>query len=285
MEQLIIYDHQKNKTKVPLDQETTQIGRSSETDIVLADPKLSRHHCEIRFEEDQFVLSDLDSKNGTYVNGERVDRRQLTSGDRIQIGAVVIYLGEEPEQQPAEEKEQETVVQKSEEDRKEQLQFKTFYTIQDSGSSLTRILVPIAVYLLALTPLFLSFSSSLMPPGRKDANLARFFEGDDDLFQFLREQEASASTNKSETGDKGGKRNSSGTESGDERGGNEQRSGNNERSTEERNRVERSDLEGTEPSEPEFSRDLLFELIHDLREQGGSSEAEQFRNDLENTDQ
>ncbi len=82
-----------------------RIGRSQENDLVLSDPKLSREHCELRREEGQYVLVDLDSKNGCYVNGELVEREPVEEGDRITIGETLIYFGEsaDEEYEPVEE--------------------------------------------------------------------------------------------------------------------------------------------------------------------------------------
>lgn len=69
-----------------VEREVTSCGRSTEGDVFLDDVTVSRKHAEIRREAGGFVIQDLGSLNGTYVNGERVDRARLTSGDEIQIG-------------------------------------------------------------------------------------------------------------------------------------------------------------------------------------------------------
>jgi hypothetical protein len=62
------------------------VGRSSRSDVQVRDPKLSRSHCEIRPTPHGYLLRDLGSKNGTFVNGARVTEARLRDGDRIQIG-------------------------------------------------------------------------------------------------------------------------------------------------------------------------------------------------------
>src|SRR5262245_10529985 len=63
------------------------IGRSRDSDIFLPDQWLSRQHAEILEKSGAFVLLDLGSKNGTLVNGERVnDERRLRDGDVISLG-------------------------------------------------------------------------------------------------------------------------------------------------------------------------------------------------------
>ena len=73
------------------------VGRSSTTDVHIRDAKLSRRHCEIRLTPHGYVLRDLASKNGTFVNGARVTEARLRDGDRIQIGLTrMVFRCEEP---------------------------------------------------------------------------------------------------------------------------------------------------------------------------------------------
>jgi hypothetical protein len=62
------------------------VGRHPETNLVLADPNVSRNHAEIRPQGDTYVVVDLGSTNGTRVNGVRVDRQVLSDGDEITFG-------------------------------------------------------------------------------------------------------------------------------------------------------------------------------------------------------
>jgi predicted component of type VI protein secretion system len=62
------------------------VGRDPGNDIILRDPKVSRHHAEIVFERGFFVLHDLASANGTYVNGKRVRVAPLTHGAKVRMG-------------------------------------------------------------------------------------------------------------------------------------------------------------------------------------------------------
>ncbi len=62
------------------------VGRDPGNDIILRDPKVSRHHAEIVFERGFFVLHDLASANGTYVNGKRVRVAPLTHGGKLRMG-------------------------------------------------------------------------------------------------------------------------------------------------------------------------------------------------------
>ena len=69
------------------------LGRSKDCEIQLADPNASRRHAEVRLEDDAYWLIDLDSTNGTELNGKRVDRGKLAVGDRITIGETEIVFG------------------------------------------------------------------------------------------------------------------------------------------------------------------------------------------------
>ncbi len=86
-----------NKLGIPKDIELTgeplSIGRSREADIPLLDDKVSRMHCGIRLSDGEFYLKDIKSRNGTFVNGQRVeDTVKLKVGDRIQIGSTVFVM-------------------------------------------------------------------------------------------------------------------------------------------------------------------------------------------------
>ncbi|WP_016698097.1 glycogen accumulation regulator GarA [Actinoalloteichus spitiensis] len=69
-----------------LDRETTSAGRHPDSDIFLDDVTVSRRHAEFRREGDEFVVVDVGSLNGTYVNREPVDTAVLANGDEVQIG-------------------------------------------------------------------------------------------------------------------------------------------------------------------------------------------------------
>jgi hypothetical protein len=71
----------------PEEPEALTIGRGRDNSIVLDDMLVSRQHVRITADADGLVLEDLGSRNGTYVNGRRVERTHLSEGDRIGIGA------------------------------------------------------------------------------------------------------------------------------------------------------------------------------------------------------
>jgi len=69
-----------------LDRDTTSSGRHPDSDIFLDDVTVSRRHAEFRREGGEFVVIDVGSLNGTYVNREPVDQAVLANGDEVQIG-------------------------------------------------------------------------------------------------------------------------------------------------------------------------------------------------------
>ena len=70
-----------------LDHSPFTIGRKMEKDLVIADPRVSRDHALIVSESGKFFVEDQGSKHGTFVNGERVERRMLERNDRMEFGA------------------------------------------------------------------------------------------------------------------------------------------------------------------------------------------------------
>lgn len=78
---------------VALDADTLVIGRSRDADLVLDVDGVSRKHARItRSGQHELNLVDLGAKNGTFLNGERVDLAALHHGDRVQIGAALLCV-------------------------------------------------------------------------------------------------------------------------------------------------------------------------------------------------
>jgi len=78
------------------------IGRSTETDLVLSHPEVSRRHCRITAQDGVFLIEDLGSQRGTVLNGSPITSQvQLSPGDQIALGPVVIGFGKSPVGQPS----------------------------------------------------------------------------------------------------------------------------------------------------------------------------------------
>lgn len=78
-----------------LDDDEVNSGRHPDSDIFLDDVTVSRKHAVFRREGDTFVVRNVGSLNGTYVNRERIDEVALQTGDEVQIGKfrLVFYAG------------------------------------------------------------------------------------------------------------------------------------------------------------------------------------------------
>jgi Domain of unknown function (DUF4388)/FHA domain len=74
------------ETSFPLTRDTYTMGRHRNNDIVISDPKVSSFHARLDRSPEGFVLVDLKSRNGSYVNGSRIESAQLSTGDEIRLG-------------------------------------------------------------------------------------------------------------------------------------------------------------------------------------------------------
>ncbi|HXF57079.1 MAG TPA: FHA domain-containing protein [Actinomycetota bacterium] len=79
-----------------IDKDVTTAGRHPESDIFLDDVTVSRRHAEFHRKEGRFVVRDVGSLNGTYVNRQRVEEAELANGDELQIGKfrLTFFVGE-----------------------------------------------------------------------------------------------------------------------------------------------------------------------------------------------
>lgn len=84
-----------NANTVPLRETVINIGRRLNNHIVLEDPRVSRDHAQLRAIRGKYVLFDLNSTGGTFVNGERINQHTLKPGDVISLAGVPLVYGEE----------------------------------------------------------------------------------------------------------------------------------------------------------------------------------------------
>ena len=83
---------QRDGPPVSLGPDPVLIGRDPQNDVVLDDRRVSRKHAEIRLRLGRYTLYDLQSTNGTYVNGRRVAEKVLEDKDKISIGGLEIVF-------------------------------------------------------------------------------------------------------------------------------------------------------------------------------------------------
>ncbi len=79
----------------PLNKSVINIGRRLGNHLVINDPRVSRNHAQLRAIKGRFVLFDLDSTGGTYVNGQRVSQSVLYPGDVISLAGVPLIFGQD----------------------------------------------------------------------------------------------------------------------------------------------------------------------------------------------
>jgi pSer/pThr/pTyr-binding forkhead associated (FHA) protein len=70
-----------------------RLGRSPDNDVILRDPATSGHHARLERRGEEFWVVDLGSTNGTFVNGESIQEKQLNHGDRLTIGQNSLSFG------------------------------------------------------------------------------------------------------------------------------------------------------------------------------------------------
>lgn len=84
-----IFDISGKMSEVELSDQYT-IGRQPSSNVVLSDPRASGNHAYLICDNEQWTLRDLDSSNGTFVNGVKIETIELHHGDRVQIGTTVM---------------------------------------------------------------------------------------------------------------------------------------------------------------------------------------------------
>ncbi len=75
-----------------LNVEKTTIGRVEDNTFQITQPSVSSHHCEVLLRGSEVVVKDLDSTNGTFINGERVTESVLKPGQTLRLGQVDLRL-------------------------------------------------------------------------------------------------------------------------------------------------------------------------------------------------
>jgi len=84
---VVIYVQGNEQQTLSLNHTPYTVGRKVDRDLVIPDPRVSREHASIVAENGEFFVVDQGSKHGTFVNGERVERRKLARNDRLEFGA------------------------------------------------------------------------------------------------------------------------------------------------------------------------------------------------------
>ena len=90
--ELIIINGPQAGARFPLGQAEFVIGRAPNSSLVLSEPEVSWRHCQIRLQGARFLVTDLKSSSGTYVNGMRSAERWLEEKDQIGVGKTIVMF-------------------------------------------------------------------------------------------------------------------------------------------------------------------------------------------------
>jgi len=94
---IVVHQDPTTQQVFPLTEGVITIGREAYNDVVLIDPEASRKHCQISFQAGRYVIEDMGSTNGTYVNGRQIlTATTLNRGDVIEVGEMARILFQGP---------------------------------------------------------------------------------------------------------------------------------------------------------------------------------------------
>jgi pSer/pThr/pTyr-binding forkhead associated (FHA) protein len=80
---------------IPLTKPVINIGRRLDNQVVIDDPRVSRNHAQVRIVKGRFVLFDLNSSGGTFINGQRASQSVLYPGDVVSLAGVTLIFGQD----------------------------------------------------------------------------------------------------------------------------------------------------------------------------------------------
>ena len=88
----------------------TTIGRVEDNTFQIAEPSVSSHHCEVLLRGSEVVVKDLNSTNGTYINGEKIAERAIKPGQILRLGQIEMRLETDAPAAPAKKQIDQTLV-------------------------------------------------------------------------------------------------------------------------------------------------------------------------------
>ncbi len=92
MKVVLVMFKDEERREFALTDKATVVGRRPDCTLRIPTGDVSRQHCEIAIGDDEVIVRDLGSSNGTYVNGKRVAESKLSAGDRLEVGPVVFVV-------------------------------------------------------------------------------------------------------------------------------------------------------------------------------------------------
>lgn len=99
---LVVHPGTDQQRELFFDQNVIKIGALEDNDVVLSDDTVSRHHCRIIQEDDVYIVSDLNSTNGTHINGVRIREAYLSPNVILCVGNTNIRFSPIDEEVPIE---------------------------------------------------------------------------------------------------------------------------------------------------------------------------------------
>lgn len=98
MPRLVVLNQVEGFRIFDIEKETVVIGRGEDADLMLPNISVSRHHAQLLWDGKSCSIKDLQSSNGTLVNGKAVEGARLSSGDEILLGKFnLVYMGDGPD--------------------------------------------------------------------------------------------------------------------------------------------------------------------------------------------
>ncbi len=89
---LVLFRKNGSQKTFSLPSSATVIGRRQDCDLCIPLMSVSRKHCQLNFNSDALKIRDLSSRNGTYLNGKRIDNATAKAGDYLKIGPLTFLL-------------------------------------------------------------------------------------------------------------------------------------------------------------------------------------------------
>src|SRR6266704_1630687 len=103
MAKLVILSEAQKGRSHELSVDKTTIGRVEDNTFQIAEPSVSSHHCEVLLRGTEVLIRDLNSTNGTFINGEKITEAVLKPGQSLRLGHIELWLdnGSTPAPQPS----------------------------------------------------------------------------------------------------------------------------------------------------------------------------------------
>ena len=93
-----------------LNVDRTTIGRVEDNTFQIAEPSVSSHHCEVLLRGGDVVIKDLNSTNGTFINGDKINESVLKAGQTLKLGSIELRLETDAAPVPSSKKADQTLV-------------------------------------------------------------------------------------------------------------------------------------------------------------------------------